>query len=300
MLIIIAILGIAIIGVMARGGGIGEKIAVVDVQGVITTGSDSGGLFSETGAGSDSIISALERAKKDRDVKAVVLRIDSPGGSPAASEEIYQEIIRVKAFKPVYASMGDVAASGGYYVASPCDQIYADKATITGSIGVIFESTDLSGLFKKLGVDMQVVKSGKFKDIGSSNRPMTPEEKQLIQAMINDTFDQFIQAVSDGRHMKKERVRELATGAVYTGRQAKKLGLIDEIGGFRETISAVAVRVGLCGEPVVVNYSRKGGILSILDERTGMQRTTSRDYDAIADGILRRLASSTDSAKGMR
>jgi protease-4 len=292
-------MGLLALGALALRQPSGE-IALIPVSGVITTGTGSGGLFGEDGAGSEVIIDRLERARKDDDIQAVVLRIDSPGGSPAASEEIYREIKRVRSIKPVYASMGDVAASGGYYVASACNRIYADNSTITGSIGVIFESTNLSGLFKKLGVNVEVVKSGKYKDIGSPNRPMTPEEKKLIQSMINDTFDQFIDAVSEGRKMPRAKVKSLATGAVFTGRQAKGLGLIDDIGGLRETVVAAARAVGITEEPSIAKYGGGGGLLGITGENAGLRQATERQYDLIADRLFRRLTAPDNSLEGMR
>lgn len=291
------------IGLLAAlvGGSVasGPRVALIHVDGVITAGS-SGGLFSSDNGSAVKVVERLEKARKNKDIKAIVLRVDSPGGSPAGSEEIYNEIMRVRNTKPVYTSMGDVAASGGYYVASACDRIFADASTVTGSIGVIMETADLSGLFKKLGIDPQVIKSGKHKDIGSPNRPMTPEEKRLIQAMIDDTYDQFLDAVSRGRKMPKAKVKEYATGIVFTGRQAKQIRLIDEIGGLHETINAAAKAGGLKGEPEVEDIGRSRGLFGLFGERTDVRRLSAQDYELLTDMIIRRLTSEGVRLEGLR
>jgi len=286
----------ALVGGPVAGG---PRVALIYVDGIITAGS-SGGLFSSDNGSAVKVVERLEKARKNKDIKAVVLRIDSPGGSPAGSEEIYNEIMRVRETKPVYVSMGDVAASGGYYVASAANRIFADASTVTGSIGVIMETVDLSGLFKKLGVDPQVVKSGKHKDIGTSNRPMTPEERQLIQAMIDDTYDQFIEAVSRGRKMSKTKVKEYATGRIFTGRQAKQIGLIDEIGGLHETINAAAKAGGLDGEPKVEEIGRSRGLSGLFGEKSDARRLSARDYEILTDMIIKRLTSEGIRLEGLR
>jgi protease-4 len=246
------------------------------------------------------LVEQLEKARKDSSVKAIVLRINSPGGSAAASEEIYNEILRVRERKPVYASMGDVAASGGYYIAAACNRVYANSATATGSIGVIMESPNLSGLFKKLGVDMQVVKSGKYKDMGNPARPLTSEERQLIQGMIDNTYEQFVTAVSNGRRMPIGKVKSLATGRVYTGQQAKNLGLVDDIGGLRETILAAGKSGGISGEPKVAKYGRQGGLAGLFENKSAARQLTMRDYDVVADMVIRRLTGQGGNLEGIR
>lgn len=297
-LVLIIMFGIIAAGMSGSDFG-GSKVALIHVDGVITAGT-SGGFFESGVGGSETIIKSLERARKDPDVKSIVLRINSPGGSAAGSEEIYREIQRVRQSKPVYVSMGDVAASGGYYIAAASDRIYADGSTLTGSIGVIMETTDLSGLFKKLGISPEVIKSGPYKDMGSPNRPMTAQEKQLIQDMINDTYDQFVTAVSQGRNMPKDKVLKLATGRVFTGRQAKKLGLVDEIGGLSETVRAAAMAGGITGEAKLVDYGRGSGIFGAFGETTAFRRLTAHDYDLIADQVVRRLANQDSDLKGIK
>jgi len=237
--------------------GLGDKVALIHISGVITGGRGGGGFLGEGSAGAERIVNQLERARQDDSVKAIVLRINSTGGSAAGSQEIYLEVMRVrKDGKPVVTSMGDVAASGGYYVASASDAIYAEGSTLTGSIGVITQTSNMSALFKKIGIEFEVVKSGKHKDMGSGLRNLTPEERQMMQAMISDVFDQFLTAVSEGRKIPKAKVRKLADGRVFTGRQARKLGLIDEEGGLRDATIAAARRGGIKGDPTVVEYDQ--------------------------------------------
>lgn len=270
--LLLFILGAAFFGLLFKGmssfGGVsdyGKHVAIIRVTGVITAGRSESGLFGGSVSGSEDVISQLERARKNRDVKAIVLRINSPGGSPAGSEEVYNEIMRVRrSGKIVYTSMADVAASGGYYIACASDRIYADSSTLTGSIGVIWDITDMSGLYKKIGFNPQVIKSGKFKDIGSSNRPLTPDEKALLQSIVMDTYGQFVNAVAEGRHMPVADVRKIADGRVFTGSQAMKVKLVDRLGGMHEAVRAAARAGGIKGEPKVVEYKRKSAFSDIF------------------------------------
>ncbi|MCE5200210.1 MAG: signal peptide peptidase SppA [Armatimonadota bacterium] len=263
LLIVIFFMFIAAIGAIVGGiGGAeygGRHIALIRVNGVITADRSGGGVLSSSTSGSEDIVSEIERAARDRDARAIVIRINSPGGSPAGSEEVYNAIMRArKAGKLVYTSMGDVAASGGYYIAAPCDKIYADANSITGSIGVIFSAADMSNLYSKIGYKPEVIKSGKFKDIGSPNRPITPEERALIQNIVNTTYINFVNAVAKGRKLPFDQVKKIADGRVFTGDQARALRLVDNIGGLHETVMAAAKAVGIKGRPKVIEYGRKG------------------------------------------
>jgi len=277
----------------------GNHIALIRIEGIITAGRSGGGFMADSVSGSEDIVAEIEKAVKSRSAKAILLRINSPGGSPSGSEEIYNAITRARnSGKPVYVSMGDVAASGGYFIASAADRIYADSSTLTGSIGVIFASADLSELFRKIGYNTQVVKSGKFKDVGSAHRSLTPEERQMLQAIVDDTFQTFVSAVARGRKMNLDDVRKLADGRVYTGNQAKAAKLIDEIGGLHETVAAVGSASGMSGAPKVIEYGKKSFFDVVFDssssgETSGLERAVRRE-------ILQRLIDGDAGAGGLR
>lgn len=232
----------------------GERIAVVYIQGIITTQTISGGPFGGSTVGIRGVVDALRRVEEDPAIKAVVLRLDSPGGSAAASQEVAAQVERVKkAGKKVVVSMGDVAASGAYWIAAGADRIVADPATVTGSIGVLIETIQVTGLYGKIGVNKEVVKSGPFKDMGSESRPMTAEERTILQKMVDDIYDQFVDRVAQGRNMRREQVLVLADGRVFTGRQAKSAGLVDELGDFRDAVREAGRLAGIKGEPEVTD-----------------------------------------------
>ncbi|ACX51228.1 signal peptide peptidase SppA, 36K type [Ammonifex degensii KC4] len=240
-----------------RGVGLGEgKIGLIYLTGVIAGEGGASPLFGST-ADVRGVIEALGRAEEDPSIKAVVLRIDSPGGSAAASQEISDAVRRVqKAGKKVVVSMGDTAASGAYWVAAGADKIVALPSTITGSIGVIFETANLSGLYHKLGIQKEILKSGPFKDMGSESRPLTPEERAILQGMVDDIYQQFVDHVAQGRHLPRQKVLELADGRVFTGRQAKELGLVDELGDLHTAVQEAAHLAGIKGKPEVVELGK--------------------------------------------
>lgn len=247
---------------------IGEKIGVVRIEGVITS--------------SREINKEIIAFRKDASVKAIVLRVDSPGGGVGPSQEIYQEIKKANEIKPVVASMGSVAASGGYYVSAAARQIVANSGSITGSIGVIMEFTNFQELLGKIGLKSQVVKSGKHKDIGSPVRPMTKEDRKILQDLIDDVHLQFMKAVAEGRKMKLEEVRALADGRIFTGRRARELGLVDKLGNMQTAIEVAADLAGIEGEPRVVYppEEKKKLIEYFIEEsatqvRRGLQQQTS-------------------------
>lgn len=218
--------------------GMNDRIVVLRLTGMIAEAEDDGFLSSVGSV--DDVKRKLKKALKDKHIKGILLRIDSPGGTVATSQELYEYIkdIRQRGI-PVVASMSDVAASGGYYVACACDRIFAQPGTITGSIGVIMNSLNIAGLEQKIGIEPQTVKSGQFKDIGSPYRPMTAAERDILQKLILDSYDQFVEAVSTGRKMDKKRVRELADGRIYLGSQARQLGLVDDLGGYEKALASL-------------------------------------------------------------
>ncbi len=245
--------------VMQSGGGfLDNRIALIRIEGVILDSTDT--------------IEELRRYKDSSGIKAIILRINSPGGGVVPSQEIYEEVrkIREEGKKKVVVSMGTVAASGGYYIASASNRIVANPGTLTGSIGVIMELANVEGLFKKIGVESVVIKSGRNKDVGSPFRKMLPEERAILQQLMDDVHTQFIQAVAEGRGLTEDRVREMADGSVFTGRQAKELGLVDEIGNLQDTVRLTADIVGIKGEPRIVESRKRGSLLGLLrDEFLG-------------------------------
>ena len=263
-LFIAAIAGMAIL-IAREKPLLGGQVALIRIEGIITAGRASQSPFGASGAGSETIVNALEEFRKDNSVKSAVIRINSPGGSAAGSQEVYQEIVRVrKEGKKITVSMGDVAASGGYYISSAADRIIADPASLTGSIGVIMETTDMSKLFGKIGIDFGTIKSGPHKDMGSISRPLTAEEKTLLQGIINDVYDQFLTDVSIGRKIPKAEVRKLADGRIFTGRQALNYKLVDRLGTLNDALRAAADDAGIKGEYSVKEYQRPMGLFEVL------------------------------------
>jgi protease-4 len=236
-------------------GGSGE-VGVIYIEGTIASGR-SVSLF-EDRAGAETIAASLREAARNPGLKAVVIRLNSPGGTPAASQEIDNEVQRLrKSGKVVVASMGDVAASGAYWIAAGADQIVANPGTITGSIGVFMQTTNLEELYDKIGMDQEIFKSGPYKDMGSSDRPVTPEERAIFQAMVDDIYNQFVDVVARGRHKDVAEVKALADGRVYTGRQAKELGLVDQLGDFHDAVLLAGQLAGIAGEPTVVEIGER-------------------------------------------
>ena len=221
----------------------GEKVAVIAVSGMI---SDS-----------ESTIDQLKKFVKDDSVKAIVLRINSPGGGVAPSQEIFEEVKKARAKKPVIASMGALAASGGYYIACATQRVYANPGTITGSIGVVMPFMNVKDLVEKIGVKGMTVKSGVFKDIGSPMRDMTPQERDLLQGVVDNVHLQFVNAVAAGRNLNREDVLRIADGRIFTGEQARGLGLVDVLGNLEDAVSDAGKLGKITGEPKVVTFPKK-------------------------------------------
>ncbi len=240
---------------------VGDKIAVIPLSGAITAGGSS--LFYGSAITPGLVREQLNRAEKDITVKAIVLRIESPGGVVAPCQEILVEIEKVKQTKPVVVSMGNTAASGGYYISAKADKIVALPGTSTGSIGVISQIPNVKGLYDKLGIEIQTFKGGKYKDMYSGFRELTPEEKEIMQQMVDNYYEQFVQVVAEGRGLSKEQVRSLATGQLYTGAEAKELGLVDELGGLDTAIDLAAELAGIT-TPRVEYYTLPKSLLESL------------------------------------
>jgi len=243
---------------------VGNKVAVIQLNGPIQYESSSL-FFGGNVITPESVRTQLERAKDDDAVKAVVLQLNTPGGSVAASQEIVNMLEQVE--KPIVVSMSDLVASGGYYISAGTDKIVALPGTLTGSIGVISEVPNLKGLFDKLGIGIQIFIAGKHKDMYAGYRELTPDEQAIMQDMTDQLYSQFVQVVAKGRNLSEDRVRELATGQLYTGVQAKELGLVDELGGLQTAVDAAANLAGI-SKPQVEYY--KPRTPSLLDSLLGM------------------------------
>ena len=262
-LIIIVIIGIGVLffllvgRTLVQSAPIGDKVAIIDITGVISR--------------TETIIDQIHQYRDDQAIKAIVLRINSPGGSVAPVQEIYSELKKLG--KPIVASMGSTAASGGYYIAAIADEILANPGTLTGSIGVIMQFTKLKGLYEKIGLEQQVVKSGKFKDTGSPVRDMTDEERELLQATLDDVHNQFIDAVFEGRqaHLTREEIVALADGRIFSGQQALGHKLVDQLGNLPDAIDRAGELGGISGKPKVVRTKRKTSMLERVLGSTGKE-----------------------------
>ncbi|KKL80338.1 hypothetical protein LCGC14_2005750 [marine sediment metagenome] len=232
------------------GFSLSDKVAIVYIEGPIILSED--------------IIDELKEYEDDDSIKAVVLRINSPGGGVAPSQEIFRVVKRISEQKHVVTSMGSLAASGGYYIAAPSSIIVANPGTLTGSIGVIMEIPNIESLMDKVGIKTQVIKSGEFKDMGSAFREMSEKDRSVLQAIIDDVYEQFVRDVAESRDMPVAEVRELADGRILTGSQALVAGLVDEMGGLDDAIDIAAELAGIEGEPKVVTKKEKKGLLDLL------------------------------------
>ena len=247
----------------------GGKIAIVELDGIIGVGSDRA-------VDSDGIVRTLAEYRDNPSVAAVVLRINSPGGLVAPTQEIFAAVERVRAAgKPVVASLGSVAASGGYYVAVAANRIFANPGTLTGSIGVIMQLANVEALLKKVGVEYVVVKAGAYKDIGNLARPMKPEERQVLQALLDDVYGQFVTAVAEHRGLDRKTVLGFADGRIYSGQQARALKMVDDLGGLEEAVAAAAKLAGVTGKPKVIYPRRPFSLRDLVSTQLGLGGATS-------------------------
>lgn len=260
MFFIVCLLALAVLVSDGEGFSLSaDQVAVLDLQGIILDAKD----FTDQ----------LKQYGNRSGVRAVVLRINSPGGGVAASQEMYEAVrkFRAETRKKVVVSMSSVAASGGYYVACAADKIYANPGSITGSIGVIAEWFNYGDLLRWAKMEDIVIKSGALKDAGSPSRPLTESERAYFQGLIDNMYNQFVSAVAAGRKMKDDSVRKLADGRVYTGQEAKQNGLVDELGTLQDAIAAAAKMAGVSGEPSVITPPKKQ--VSLLDLLLGDSRS---------------------------
>jgi len=247
-LVVLFFLGLSGVVLALLGKGIifgpGERVGVVEIKGVLTD--------------SRTIIKLLDRYRDDRNIKAIVLRINSPGGAVGPAQEILREVEKVRQKKKIVASLGTVAASGGYYIACGADLIMANRGTATGSIGVIMQFTNVEGLTKKLGLDLFNLKAGRYKDAGSPLRPMTPEDKAYLQGLLDNIYQQFLSDVARNRKIPLAKMRTLAEGRVYTGEEAKQLGLVDAFGNLPDAIEKAGRLGGIKGKVKAVYPEKEG------------------------------------------
>jgi protease IV len=228
-----------------------NRVVLIEVSGVIDA--------------SEEIIDELNKYGQREWVKAIVLRIDSPGGGVVPAQEIYREVLEIKERgKPIVASMGNIGASGAYYIACAANEIFANAGTITGSIGVIMALSNIEELLNKMGLKTTVIKTGKHKDVGSPLRPLSKEDQGILQSLLNDVHNQFMEAVAQGRKLPPDKVKDLADGRIFTGQQAKSLGLIDQIGTLEEAIAHAGKLAKIPGKPKIVKPAKKKGLLSWL------------------------------------
>lgn len=261
-LIVILIIGFLIIlsflmTLLGKKAITGEKIALIKVEGPIFSSQET--------------IEELKNYRENRDIRAIVLRVDSPGGAVAPSQEIYEEIRKTVKEKPVVVSMGAVAASGGYYISAPASRILANPGTLTGSIGVIMEIPNIKGLMDKIGIKTEVIKSGRYKDLASIFKEMDPEQRRIIQSVLDDVHEQFIKAVAEGRKMPVEELRKIADGRIFTGSQALSLGLVDDLGNIEDAIKKAAELAGIKGKPEIVTKEEGFSLKSLLKNNLPQQ-----------------------------
>jgi len=241
-----------------------EGVGIIELKGLIVS--------------SEQILKHLTEFRNNADIKSIVLRIESPGGAVGAAQEIYQEIKRTGEVKPIVASMGSMGASGGYYAALGADVILANPGTMTGSIGVIVKFPNLEGLFEKIGYKSEVIKSGPLKDIGASDRPLSEEERTVMQDLIDNVYNQFVRDVAAARSMPEETISELADGRVYTGEQALELGLIDKLGNFTDAITIAADLGGLDTENPELIYPRVERKFSLFNLLTNAEQSIVENF----------------------
>ena len=262
-LILFALVGISSITSEWVQQGTKNRIGIVDITGLI---SDS-----------QYIVNQVKKFRQDKRIRGIILRIDSPGGAVGPSQEIYDEVLKTReSGKTIYASMGALAASGGYYIASAAEKIFANPGTLTGSIGVIMAFSNAKGLMEKIGLQPEIVKAGEYKDIGSPARAMTQKERNLLQSVVTDVHQQFIEAVASGRDISVAEVTKIADGRILTGRQAYSLNLVDQMGGLQVSIDQLAHKVGIIGSPKIIKETPRVGFLDWVLKSTVNQSIINR------------------------
>lgn len=266
-----------------------NRIAVLDVNGVIQDTGEAASLFTASGYNHRAFLENLDHAKEDDSVKAIILRVNTPGGGVVESAEIHDKIVEIQSEenKPVYISMGSMAASGGYYISAPAHKIFASPETLTGSLGVIMQGINYEGLADKYGVDFVTIKSGPYKDIMSPTREMTEEERKILQTLIDNSYEGFVKVISEGRGLSVNEVKKIADGRVYDGRQAKELNLIDGFGYFKDVVEEVKKEQEI-SDAKVIGYTENFGFRSLMS--FGAQKLIGEDIELT--GLMKILSQS--------
>jgi len=262
-LILLSLVGISSITSEWVLQGTKNRIGIVDITGLISN--------------SQYAVNQVKKFRQDKRIRGIILRIDSPGGAVGPSQEIYNEVLKTReSGKTIYASMGALAASGGYYIATAAEKIFANPGTLTGSIGVIMAFSNAKGLMEKIGLQPEIVKAGEYKDIGSPARAMTQKERNLLQSVVTDVHQQFIEAVASGRDISVAEVTKIADGRILTGRQAYSLNLVDQMGGLQVSIDQLAHKVGIIGSPKIIKETPRVGFLDWILKSTVNQSLLNR------------------------
>jgi protease-4 len=262
-LILLSLVGISSITSEWVLQGTKNRIGIVDITGLISN--------------SQYVVNQVKKFRQDKRIRGIILRIDSPGGAVGPSQEIYNEVLKTReSGKTIYASMGALAASGGYYIATAAEKIFANPGTLTGSIGVIMAFSNAKGLMEKIGLQPEIVKAGEYKDIGSPARAMTQKERNLLQSVVTDVHQQFIEAVASGRDISVAEVTKIADGRILTGRQAYSLNLVDQMGGLQVSIDQLAHKVGIIGSPKIIKETPRVGFLDWILKSTVNQSLINR------------------------
>jgi protease-4 len=235
----------------------GGRVAIVEVEGIILD--------------VDDLLRDLKGYRENPSIRAVVVRINTPGGVVGPTQEVHDALLKLReAGKPVVASLGSIAASGGYYIAVAADRIYANPGTLTGSIGVIMQMPNVDGLLKKVGVDYVVIKAGQYKDLGNISRPMRADERQVLQSLLDDVHGQFIDAVAAGRKLQRDRVVAFADGRIFSGIQAKSLSMVDALGGLEDAVNSAGTLAGLKVPPRTVTPRRRSSLFNLIRSQIGL------------------------------
>ncbi|BAB06917.1 signal peptide peptidase SppA [Halalkalibacterium halodurans] len=267
--------------IVETGTDFGKSIAILELSGVIQDTGSAPSLLNTGVYHHRDFLKQLEKAGEDPNIAGIILQVNTPGGGVLESAEIHKQVEEIvqDSEKPVYVSMGNMAASGGYYISAPATKIYAHPQTITGSIGVIMQSIDISGLAENLGIEFNTFKSGPYKDILSQTREVTDEEEDILQTLVDEMYDEFVRVIVDGRGMSETEVRELADGRIYTGSQAVATGLVDELGGLDDVIESMKEDLG--ADYNVIRYEHSLGLYDFFSMSTNRLLSPSYELQSI-------------------